>query len=112
MNRKSKRVLTRFGPETRFEVIPIPADERELAEKARFEGLKRRLLFERVQTLSDPRLDSQISRAANEAAALARVTAYPTLVFPALFEEKAEALLSRGQLPEGQCGRRQELLVV
>jgi hypothetical protein len=56
-----------------------------------FEQLKTALVRERLEGLWSPELSAHVRRAANEAAALAWITPYPLLVFPALFEEKAEA---------------------
>jgi hypothetical protein len=94
-------VPTRFGPETRFEVTPVPLAPFRIAQEARFEQLKSRLLGEKLEDLADPQLNSHVRRAANEAAALAWITAYPLLVFPGLFDEKTRATLnvSDGQPP-------------
>ena len=51
-------------------------------------------------------------RAANEAAALAWITAYPLLVFPALFDEKADMAISRAERQEEIRERSRELLCV
>ena len=93
MNTNRKNVPTEFGPDTRFEVKPAPpAPFRELHEN-QFEQLKARLLGQRLEALWEPELGTQVRRAANEAAAIAWITPYPMLVFPALFEEKAETAL-------------------
>jgi hypothetical protein len=42
-------------------------------------------------------LNAPVRRAANEAAAIAWNTLFPLLVFPALFEEKAEAALHQAR---------------
>ena len=86
MNNPCRKVPTRFGPETRFEINPVPF--RATLETA-FEQLKERLLRERLAQAINADLNLQVRRAANEAAALAWVTTVPLLVFPALFEEKA-----------------------
>ncbi len=44
-----------------------------------------------------PELNASIRRAANEAAALAWVTFYPLLLFPALFEEKIRHALRHAE---------------
>ena len=79
---------TDFGPETRFEVRPAPPAPFRAVEENRFEQLKSTLVRERLEELWKPELNVEIRRAANEAAALAWVTPYPLLVFPALFDEK------------------------
>jgi hypothetical protein len=93
MNAVYRRVPTEFGPETRFEVRPLPPAPFRAVQESGFERLKSRLVRERLAEIWEPELSSQVRRAANEAAALAWVTAYPLLVFPMLFEEKAEASL-------------------
>jgi hypothetical protein len=97
MNGIYRRVPTEFGPDTRFEVKPnLPTPFRAL-EGAEFERLKARLLAERLIGRGGQKLARHLRRAANEAAALAWVTHYPLLVFPALFEEKADAALLQAQ---------------
>jgi hypothetical protein len=92
---KAKRVLkTKFGPETRFEVRPVPAAPFRREFEDGLERLKNRLLAEKLDGVSSADENSQVRRAANEAAGLAWSTSYPLLVFPALFEEKVEALLA------------------
>lgn len=95
MNANYTKVKTRFGPETRFNITPVPAAPFRTALEDRFESLKNRLLLERLKELADSALNSRLRHAANEAAALAWVTPYPLLVFPALFEEKTEAAISQ-----------------
>ena len=107
-----KRIPTRFGPDTRFEIRPVPAASFGLAEKHRFEHLKNRLLLEWLEDAVDARRDSQVRRAANEAAALAWITPYPTLVFPVLFAEKAQAAETHRQSFEDDCRCSRRLLVV
>jgi len=93
MNTKYKRVPTEFGPETRFEIKPIPPAPFRAVQENDFEELKARLVRERLEVLWNPGFSAPVRRAANEAAALAWVTRYPLLVFPVLFEEKADAAL-------------------
>ncbi len=89
MNKNRTRVATRFVPETRFELRPGPPAPFRATQETEFERLKIRLLALRLAELPRPELNAPLRRAANEAAALAWVTLYPLLVFPALFEEKA-----------------------
>jgi len=110
MNRYYRRVPTRFGPETGFEVKPSPPAPFRAREEAELERLKARLLEERLGGRGEPHLDSYLRRAASDAAALAWVTRYPLLVFPALFEEKAEAALLRAARQEQIRQRSRELL--
>lgn len=111
MNRKHK-VVPEFGPETRFEVRPtVPAPFRDVHE-TRFERLKHELLEERLAEVWNPEHNSWLRRAANEAAALAWVTPYPLLVFPALFTEKAEAALLYAERQNHVRTASRELLAV
>ena len=98
-----------FGPETRF-VTPVAPYR--LVQENRFERLKAKLLAERLEETLEPHLNSQLRRAANEAAALAWVTPYPLLVFPVLFEEKVEAALKVSERQEEVRQRTRELLAV
>lgn len=91
MNKKQTRVAARFVPETRFELRPGPPAPFRATQETEFERLKKRLLTLQLAELPKPELNAPLRRAANEAAALAWVTLYPLLVFPALFEEKAAA---------------------
>lgn len=62
-------------------------------DNARLEGLKSRLLLQRLDQTPEVRLHTLLIRAAHAAAALAQLTAYPTLMFPLLFSEQADAAL-------------------
>ena len=110
MNEKYRRVPAEFGPEVRFEVRPSPRSPSRARQEAEFERLKAQLLAERLAGRWNSLLASQLRRAANEAAALAWVTRYPLLVFPALFEEKAEAALLRAEQQAQIRQRSRELL--
>ncbi len=110
MNEKYRRVPARFGPEVGFEVRPNPPAPFRARQEAEFERLKAQLLEERLEARQEPGFDRQLRRAANEAAALAWVTRYPLLVFPALFEEKADAALLRAERQEQILQRSRELL--
>ena len=88
MNDYKNRVATSFAPETRFELRPAPPAPFRASLESDFELLKNRLLDEHLADNDRPELTAPLRRAANEAAALAWVTRYPLLVFPALFEEK------------------------
>ncbi|HEV2393381.1 MAG TPA: hypothetical protein VG146_13595 [Verrucomicrobiae bacterium] len=112
MNAKSKRVLTRFAPEVRFEVRAVAGAPFRADAENRFERLKSRLLAERLEELWEPDLNSRVRRAANEAAALAWVTPYPLLVFPLLFEEKAETALAVAARQEQVRQRSRDLLAI
>ena len=53
-----------------------------------------------------------LSGVANEAAAVAWVTAYPLLVFPGLFEEKAVVAMAHAARQDWVFQRSRELLAV
>ena len=89
-------MTTRFEPETRFEVAPIPAVPFRGTQESELDRLKDRLLRKWLQQTPDERLYAPLRRAANEAAALAWFTPFPLLFFPALLEEKARAALGQG----------------
>jgi len=107
-----RKVPARFGPETRFEIKPVAAATFRAVQENRFERLKADLLAARLEATLEPELNSQIRRAANEAAALAWVTPYPLLVFPLLFEEIAEAAVRISERQEEVRRRTRELLAV
>lgn len=111
MNRKLTRVPAEFGPETRFEVRPLPAAPFRATRETEFERLKTRLLTERLAE-APPELNGPVRRAANEAAALAWVTFYPLLVFPALFEEKIAAALRQAKRQARIYANSRELIPV
>ena len=112
MNANYRRVPTEFGPETWFELDPVPAGPFRAVQDNRFEPLKNRLLREQLEEVWEVELNSQVRRAANEAAALAWLTPYPLLVFPVLFEEKTQAAVVRFER-QGQIRQRsRELLAI
>jgi hypothetical protein len=88
MKKTNNQLRAEFSPETRFEVRPVPTPPFRANLETEFEQLKNRLLTEQLLAVAQPDLNAPLRRAANEAAALAWVTFYPLLVFPALFEEK------------------------
>jgi hypothetical protein len=110
MNENYRRVPTEFGPEIRFELKPSPPSPFQARREAGLERLKTRLLAEQLEGCWDPQLASRLRRAANEAAALAWVTRYPLLVFPALFDELAEEASLRAERQEQIRQRSRELL--
>ncbi|MBC8097723.1 MAG: hypothetical protein H7Y43_18135 [Akkermansiaceae bacterium] len=112
MNANYRRVPTRFGPETRFELRPTPAVPFRATQETELERLKNRLLLEALNTLTKPVLNGDLRRAANEAAALAWVTPFPLLVFPTLFEEKAETAMLQAARQASVRQRSLELLAV
>ncbi len=112
MKDESRRLAASFGPETGFEVRPVPpAPFREWHEDE-LETLKKRLLRERLENGWDLESNRVVRRAANEAAALAWVTRYPLLVFPNLFEEKVEVALEHSERQAEIRKLSRELLAV
>ena len=92
MNNNNKtKVTARFAPETRFTLPTATNAPFRTNLETEFERLKNRLLAETLDDAEQPELNAPLRRAANDAAALAWVTFYPLLVFPALFEEKSAA---------------------
>jgi hypothetical protein len=110
MNANYRSVPTRFGPDTGFEVKPVPPAPFRARQENELERLKARLLSERLEALGDPEVGGPLRRAANEAAALAWVTRYPILFFPVLFEEKTETALRRAERQEQVLQRSRGLL--
>ena len=97
MKKNKTFVPTEFGPETRFELRPAPPAPFRAVQETEFERLKNQLLAEQLAGVAAPELNPPLRRAANEAAALAWVTQFPLLVFPALFEEKTAAALRQAE---------------
>ena len=110
MNTNYRQVPTRFGPETQFEVRPAPPAPFRATQETGLERLKNQLLRERLYDLAEPGFNGYVRRAANEAAALAWVTAYPLLMFPALFDEKTEDALLQARRQTSVRQRSLELL--
>ena len=110
MKVKNGRVPTRFAPETRFKLRPAPLAPFRATQETEFDRLKNRLLQEQLEKSATPELNARVRRAANEAAAIAWVTAVPLLLFPVLFEEKAGT--ARVQVARQDCirERSRELL--
>jgi hypothetical protein len=101
MNEQIRKLRTRFAPETRFEVPPVPFRASETAELDR---LKDRLLLQLLAQAADAEQNALFRRAANDAEAIAWATNYPLLFFPTLLEEKAAA--ARRQFSRQQQIRR------
>lgn len=110
MNRDTKKLATRFGPETRFELPTAPAAPFRATENTELELLKNRLLLNRLTAVTEPEVNVRLRRAANDAAALAWATAFPLLVFPALFEEKALTAVRNARRATWIRNRSAELL--
>ena len=84
-----KKLTTRFAPDTRFEVATQSAVPFRATQQTAFETLHARLLSTLLRQANDPELNLLFRHAANEAAALAQASGFPTLLFPVLLEEKA-----------------------
>jgi len=111
MNTNKTRVLTRFAPETRFELRPAPTAPFRAVQETEFERLKNKLLAEQLAEVV-PELNVPLRRAANEAAALAWATIFPLLVFPALFEEKIAAAARQAERQARIYANSRELVAV
>jgi len=107
MNAKYRRLEAEFGPDARFELRPVSVAPFKAVFEDQFEHLKARLLAESLESVWESQLNSDLRRAANEAAALAWLTQYPLLVFPVLFQEKSNKLVLRAArhngMPERKC---------
>jgi hypothetical protein len=112
MTTNYRKVPAEFGPETRFVVEPVPAAPFWAAHENRFENLKARLLAERLAEVWEPEATGLVRRAANEASAVAWLTPFPLLVFPVLFEEKAEAAVVVAARQQEVRQRSRELLAL
>jgi hypothetical protein len=112
MKTKQKEIPIDYGPETRFDTKPAPPAPFRTELETSFEQLKRRLLTARLDELWEPELNAMARRAANEAAAIAWVTPYPSLFFPALFEEKLQAGVEVAERQAEVSQRSRELLAV
>ena len=109
--KRNRRIEPDFAQEIRFNVglaHPAPSG----AGKPELEQLKDELLLERLEGADQANADAYVRHAASEAAALAWVTPYPLLVFPVLFEEKADAALARLERQTQIREQSRELLAV
>lgn len=111
MNKIPIQVPTRFAPETRFELRPVPTAPFRALQESEFERLKNQLLTEQLAIATAPELNPPLRRAANEAAALAWATVYPLLVFPVLFAEKTAAALQQARRQARIYANSRELIV-
>jgi hypothetical protein len=111
MKLNNKRVKARFGPETRFEVRPLPAAPFRALYEDELERLKGRLLRQRLNASGVPEVHLRLRRAANEAAALAWASSFPLLVFPELFAEKVGVALQQAQRQASVRARSREILL-
>lgn len=108
--RTNTKLPARFGPETRFNIRPVPAAPFRATYETELERLKIELLWEKLEGAVGADLNARLRRAANDAAALAWTTNVPLLVFPALFEEKAHLAVRQAARQECIRERSRELL--
>ena len=106
----NRKLPARFALETRFEVRPSPPAPFRVLGDSRFERLKQELLWEKLEAAVGADLNARLRRAANEAAALAWTTPVPLLVFPGLFEEKAQLAFAQAARQEQIRERSRELV--
>jgi hypothetical protein len=95
MRTKARKLRARFEPETRFEVPARAALPFRAVLENEFERLREGLLQEALRQNLGVSATVALRWAAKDAAALAGSTAYPLLVLPELFAEKARAALAR-----------------
>jgi hypothetical protein len=101
-------IRPRFGPEVRFDVPTVPF---RATETTALEELKKQLLQKLLEQTTQPGQNILLRRAANDAAALAWLTQFPLLVFPALLEEKVRVALLQHQRQAGVRRRSLNLLL-
>lgn len=89
----TRKLRTYFDPETEFETPLLEGGPL----RDTFNGLQETLVNETLDMTDTLALHEPLRRAANEAAGLAWTTAYPLLVFPALFNEKADRVRRQEQ---------------
>ena len=111
MTTNDRPVPTRFAPETRFDVTPTAAAPFRATQTSELERLKNRLTDRLMQAAPKPELYVLYRRAANDAAALAWATAFPLLLFPALFEERAAVARRQLERQESVWRRSQPSVV-
>ena len=112
MKTNNQVVRAEFAPEIEFRLDPARRANSAASEKTNLDEFQAELLAQKVAQAENEREGEIYRRAAQEAARLARITDYPALVFPVLFEEKTNA--EQGQLlPPGiPCASRYDLATV
>lgn len=96
-NKSNRGTPVRDGWQERAGLVPEPPAPFSQTLDTQLEILKNRLLAAALEQTVNTSLIAPLRRAANEAAALAWLEPVPLLVFPALFEEKANAARRRVQ---------------
>jgi hypothetical protein len=110
MNTKPRTIPTEFGAETSFDVTARQGVAPRGGGEAGLESLRKRLLKEALKEWGDAVARVALHRAAGDAAALAAWTAYPLLVFPELFAEKARTAVVRARRQQRIFQRSRALL--
>src|SRR5688500_2335419 len=110
MKTKRTKLLTRFEPETRFDVAPVAAVPFRGTQETELEQLKNRLLRQALDAIVEAQFYAPLRRAANEAAAAAWMTPFPLLFLPTLFEEKALSALRQFERAQSVRVRSRRLL--
>jgi len=110
MKTKRTTLLTRFEPETRFNVAPAPAVPFRGTRETELEQFKNRLLRAALHEAGEAELYAPLRRAATEAAGAAWLTPFPLLFLPALFEEKAAAARRQFQRAQSVRSRSRRIL--
>ena len=116
MNTNYKRVPTRFGPETRFEVKPVPPAPFRATQETELERLKNKLLLRLLNDLNEPAAEARVKGVLCEKA-MATLLAEADAMLAACKRAGARLLIDhprrfhptfqlvRQALQEGQIGR-------
>ena len=112
MKTKNSRVPTEFAATTRFAPPILAAVPFRGAGETELDQLKNRLLARELARTTTLEQNVGLRRAANEAAALVWLTAYPLLLLPVLFEEKARAARIKTERQALVRERSNELLML
>ena len=88
MKNNAKKLLTRFEPETHFDVMPVAPVPFRGTRETELEQFKNRLLRVALNEATNAEFYAPLRRAANEAAAVAWMRPFPLLFLAVLFEEK------------------------
>jgi hypothetical protein len=110
MKKNRTTLLTRFEPDTRFDVVPVFVVPFRGTRETELEQFKTRLLRAALDEATDADFYAPLRRAANDAAATAWMTPFPLLFFPALFEEKVTAARRQHKRAEKVRARSREIL--
>lgn len=106
----TRKLKTYFDPDTEFETELLAGEPL----KETFATLQEAIVTETLDATETLALHAPLKQAANEAAGLAWTTQFPLLVFPTLFQEKAErvkALQGRARRIKAQSAELMEAAV-